>query len=202
MPTSFGQMRVEEFLEQTASKQPTPGGGAVAAVTGALGAALGQMVLAYSLGKKSLVAHQPMLEQTMLVLGRAQGKFIELAEADARAYSVVNELMRLPETDPRRVAEWADAVAASVRPPMAALGLACECARVLRELCGRTNTFLKSDLAIAGVLAEACAAAAKWNVVVNVPQLPEGERAKMLAEAERLHAVCVGLRSEIEKACG
>jgi len=195
-------MRVEEFLEQTASKQPTPGGGAVAAVTGALGAALGQMVLAYSLGKKSLVAHQPMLEQTMLVLGRAQGKFIELAEADARAYSVVNELMRLPETDPRRVAEWADAVAASVRPPMAALGLACECARVLRELCGRTNTFLKSDLAIAGVLAEACAAAAKWNVVVNVPQLPEGERAKMLAEAERLHAVCVGLRSEIEKACG
>ena len=202
MPTSFGQMRVEEFLEQTASKQPTPGGGAVAAVTGALGAALGQMVLAYSLGKKSLVAHQPMLEQTMLVLGRAQGKFIELAEEDARAYSVVNELMRLPETDPRRVAEWADAVAASVRPPMAALGLACECARVLRELCGRTNTFLKSDLAIAGVLAEACAAAAKWNVVVNVPQLPEGERAKMLAEAERLHAVCVGLRSEIEKACG
>jgi len=195
-------MRVEEFLEQTASKQPTPGGGAVAAVTGALGAALGQMVLAYSLGKKSLVAHQPMLEQTMLVLGRAQGKFIELAEEDARAYSVVNELMRLPETDPRRVAEWADAVAASVRPPMAALGLACECARVLRELCGRTNTFLKSDLAIAGVLAEACAAAAKWNVVVNVPQLPEGERAKMLAEAERLHAVCVGLRSEIEKACG
>jgi len=202
MPTSFGQMRVEEFLEQTASKQPTPGGGAVAAVTGALGAALGQMVLAYSLGKKSLVAHQPMLEQTMLVLGRAQGKFIELAEEDARAYSVVNELMRLPETDPRRVAEWADAVAASVRPPMAALGLACECARVLRELCGRTNAFLKSDLAIAGVLAEACAAAAKWNVVVNVPQLPEGERAKMLAEAERLHAVCVGLRSEIEKACG
>jgi len=195
-------MRVGEFLEQTASKQPTPGGGAVAAVTGALGAALGQMVLAYSLGKKSLVAHQPMLEQTMLVLGRARGKFIELAEADARAYSVVNELMRLPETDTRRVAEWADAVAASVRPPMAALGLACECARVLRELCGRTNTFLKSDLAIAGVLAEACAAAAKWNVVVNVPQLPEGERAKMLAEAERLHAVCVGLRSEIEKACG
>ncbi len=202
MPTSFSQMRVEEFLEQTASKQPTPGGGAVAAVTGALGAALGQMVLAYSLGKKSLVAHQPMMEQTMLVLGRARGKFIELAEEDARAYSVVNELMRLPETDPRRVAEWADAVAASVRPPMAALGLACECARVLRELCGRTNTFLKSDLAIAGVLAEACAAAAKWNVVVNVPQLPEAERAKMLAEAERLHAVCVGLRSEIEKACG
>lgn len=199
---SLGQSSIDQFLDQLGAKQPTPGGGAAASVAGAVGAALGQMVLAYSLGKKALAEHQELLEQAMAALTRARGMFLTLAQEDAAAYAVLNELMRLPAEDARRKQEWDAAVAASVRPPMASLALSSETARVLTGLCGTTNTQLKSDLAIAGILVEAAAAAAKWNVVINVPLLPEGEREKMLADAARMHEACAAARTHIERACG
>ena len=43
---------IENFLEAAAAKQPTPGGGSVAALAGALAAAMGEMVLNYTLGRR------------------------------------------------------------------------------------------------------------------------------------------------------
>ncbi|MFN5944565.1 MAG: cyclodeaminase/cyclohydrolase family protein, partial [Phycisphaerae bacterium] len=48
-PMSFSSLSLSTFLAQTAAKQPTPGGGAVAGLTGALAAALAHMVVNYSL---------------------------------------------------------------------------------------------------------------------------------------------------------
>lgn len=200
-PTSLGHWSIDQFLDQLGAKQPTPGGGAAASVAGAVGTALGQMVLAYSLGRKALAEHQPLLEHAMASLARGRGMFLTLAQEDAAAYAVLNELMRLPAEDARRKQEWDAAVAASIRPPMASLALSSETSRVLTSLCGTTNTQLKSDLAIAGILVEAAAAAAKWNVVINVPLLPEGERERALADAARMHEACRAARAHIERAC-
>ena len=52
---------LNDFLNAAAAKQPAPGGGSVAALAGALAASMGEMVLNYSVGKKSLVAHEPEL---------------------------------------------------------------------------------------------------------------------------------------------
>lgn len=204
LPTTspLNHLPIGAFLDQLGAKQPTPGGGAAASVAGAVGAGLGQMVLSYSLGKKSLAEHQPLLEQAMKALARAREMFLTLAQEDATAYGVLNDLMRLPADDVRRTREWDAAVDASIRPPMASLALSSETARVLVSLCGTTNTQLKSDLAIAGILIEAAAAAAKWNVVINVPLLPEAARARTLADARRMHEACVDARKHIEHACG
>lgn len=199
--TPIGTLSIDQFLDALGAKRPTPGGGAAASVAGAVGAALGQMVLAYSLGKKNLAQHQELLEGAMGALSRARAMFLTLAQEDAAAYAVLNELMRLPAEDARRKNEWDAAVGASIRPPMASLALSSETARVLTTLCGTSNTQLKSDLAIAGILVEAAAAAAKWNVVINVPLLPEGERQNVLADATRMHEACLHARAHIEKAC-
>ena len=45
---------IEDFLAATAARQPIPGGGSVTALVGALSAAIGEMVVNYSLGKKDL----------------------------------------------------------------------------------------------------------------------------------------------------
>jgi len=52
---------IAEFLDGTAARQPAPGGGSVAALVGALSAAIGEMVLNYSIGKKGLEPHQDSL---------------------------------------------------------------------------------------------------------------------------------------------
>jgi methenyltetrahydrofolate cyclohydrolase len=151
---SFRELSVSDFLAQTAAKQPTPGGGAVAGLCGALAAALAQMVVSYSLGKKNLAEHQPMLVDAQQRLERARAMLLQLADEDAAAYGLLNELGKLPENDARRVREWPGAVAASVAVPMSVAACATDMLHLMASLTGRSNAYLRSDLAIAAVLAD------------------------------------------------
>lgn len=193
--------RVDEFLAALAAKQPTPGGGAVASLTGALAAALGSMVLAYTVGKKAFVAHAADHDRAVAALARSRSLFIEYADEDARAYAALNALQRLPEGDASRQEQWPRAVEEAINAPTACLALAAETARVLVGLCGTTNRHLASDLAIAGILTEACAAAARWNILVNLTLLDGTRRDEARARADRLLAACAQARASIEAAC-
>ncbi|RMH26680.1 MAG: hypothetical protein D6693_06740 [Planctomycetota bacterium] len=160
-------------LDAIAAKTPTPGGGATAALAGALAAAQAEMVVAYSLGKKDLAEHQEALADARGRLGRSRALFLELAEEDAAAYGLVSELLRLDARDPRRAAELPAAVGAATRVPLACVANATALARLCLTLAPITNPHLASDLAIAALLAEACARAGAENVRVNLPALAE-----------------------------
>src|SRR5262249_30199649 len=77
---------INEFLAALAAKQPTPGGGSVAAIAGALAAAMGEMVINYSIGKKNLIAHEPKLREALAELTRARGMLLELMIEDQLAF--------------------------------------------------------------------------------------------------------------------
>ncbi|MCA3005337.1 MAG: cyclodeaminase/cyclohydrolase family protein [Planctomycetaceae bacterium] len=191
------------FLDGLAAKTPTPGGGAVAALTGATAAALGQMVLAYSIGKKDLAEHQPALEADRGQLQRARGLFLALAEEDAAAYRLLNELQRLPAEDARRKAEMGKAVEASIGAPMACLAAACDLLRLFEPLPPKTNKFLRSDLAIAAMLAETAARAAAENVKINLPLLTDdAQRAAKAAAVAEMLAGAASRQAAVVRACG
>jgi formiminotetrahydrofolate cyclodeaminase len=199
---AFHALPISDFLSQLAAKTPTPGGGAVASTTGAIAASLAHMVVAYSLNKKNLADHQPALQRASIVLQRTSELFLELAEEDAAAYANYNELSRLPETDPRRARELAGALENSINAPRAVLGAAADLLRLLESLQPITNTYLRSDLAIAAVLAEAAAASAWWNIYINLPQLTDAAlRAKLQSECQSLLSQSSARRQKIEKAC-
>lgn len=172
MPSPFHSFVISEFLTQTAAKQPTPGGGAVASVTGALAAALAQMVVSYSAGKKSLLQHQGLHESAAAKLVRAREVLLCLADEDAAAYGLVNELSKLEAWDPRRES-LAAAQLASAHVPLSVAAACVDLLRLFVELEPASNKHLRSDLAIAAVLAHAAARSAAWNVVVNLPSLDE-----------------------------
>jgi formiminotetrahydrofolate cyclodeaminase len=203
-PSSSGlaTLRVSEFLSAVAAKSPAPGGGAVASVTGALGAALGRMVVSYSTGKKALAPYQPRLEQIAASLARLSDLLLTLSDEDAAAYSVVNELSRLPETDPRRRAQWAEAVSAAVGAPRATLGACCDMLRLLEELGPISNRHLRSDLAIAAELAESGAKAARWNVLVNLSLITDDRaRSALRTEIDTLVTDASRRCAAIERSC-
>lgn len=193
---------ISDFLTQLGAKTPTPGGGAVAALTGATAAALARMVVSYSLGKKNLAEHQTYLNDAAALLDRARDLFLEFADADAACYAVLNELQKLPDTDPRRVADLPAAAEAAVQVPLACAAGASDLLRTCEALVPRTNRYLRSDLAIAAILAEGAVASACWNVRVNVPSLTSEERKKeTLAEVDRLLRDSQTRRTLVEQGC-
>ncbi len=196
------RLTLDSFLQSLGDKTPAPGGGAAACSTGATAAALARMVVEYSIGKKALADHQPALEHARLALARLTGIFLQLADEDAAAYGLVNELGKLRETDPRRLAELPGASAAAVAAPRAALAACCDLLRLVESLAPITNKHLRSDLAIAAVLAEAGAKSAWWSVLVNLPLVAdEAERAIVHSESRREINDAAARRAVVESAC-
>ena len=91
-PTSLGDMSVSGFLAALASKSPTPGGGAAAAVTLAQSAALGSMVIAYTEGKAKWSSHAALHEHAASFLAQVRLEAVALADRDASAYRALNAL--------------------------------------------------------------------------------------------------------------
>lgn len=200
--SSIATLRFSELLNQVAAKTPSPGGGAVACAAGAIAASLAHMVVAYSLGKKNLALHQPALEAASASLRKVEAILIELGDEDAQAYSLVNELMKLPEGDARRASEFAGAVQAAIQIPMAAIAACDDLLRLCESLAPITNIHLHSDLAIAAVLAESAARASRWNVRVNASMLTDAAaRARVLADADRSLSDAARRRESVERAC-
>ncbi|MFM9994879.1 MAG: cyclodeaminase/cyclohydrolase family protein [Phycisphaerales bacterium] len=200
--SNLARMSFGDLLDAIGSKTPAPGGGAVAGATGALAAALARMVVAYSLGKKSLAAHQAALQHADDALVRVRAVLLELADEDAAAYAEVNALTKLPETDPRRARELPAAAERSVQVPMAALAACSNLLRLLEDAGPKTNPHLKSDWAIAAILADAGARAAEWNVRVNLPLLADAaRRAAVSEECRRALAESAARAARVENAC-
>jgi formiminotetrahydrofolate cyclodeaminase len=198
----FGDMTMHEFLVAVGARTPTPGGGAVASVVGAVGAALAQMVLNYSIGKKNLATHEARLRGAMMQLSRASELFLALAVEDAEAYGLVNALSRLPEDDKRRQTELPEAMAASVQVPMTTIAACVDVLRLFDELSGITNRHLRSDLAIAAVLADAAARCSRWNVLVNMSSLSDAsQRMDRARQMNELLNESRRLMEKVEHAC-
>lgn len=181
-------MSVRELLDELGAKTPAPGGGAVASMAGGLAAALGGMVIAYSIGKKSLAQHADALEAAARRLLVARNLLLRLAQEDASAYELYSELSRLPEGDERRTRELPAAIQRCVQAPRSVLAASVDVARLLETLAPITNRHLHSDLGVAGVMCEAAARSAAWNVQVNLPLLADAAARETIA-GETRHAV-------------
>lgn len=195
------QQTVGEFLEALAAKSPTPGGGAVASVTASIAAALAQMVLRYSQGKKSLAEHAQLHETSLDELQQLGADALALAQADAEAYGKLNTLWKLDKDDPVRQREWVGAVSGAIDAPRRVMLVSVRMLERFGDLVGKTNAMLDSDLAIAAVLADAGVRAGAWNVRINLPLVDDADAARQLgAEIEAIIERSRDLCDRVERA--
>ena len=199
---TLDQMTVSALLDAVAAKAPTPGGGAVAAIVGALGAALGMMVVNYSTGRKSLASHAALHEEAMRRLAAARAELLQLARDDADAYARLNDLMKRPEDDARRQREWSAAVEAAIAAPRLMMASCAALLTLLESLKAATNRSLRSDMAIAAILADASARAAAWNVRINLSMIAsEAARRRLAGDLAADLAAARSACERIESAC-
>jgi formiminotetrahydrofolate cyclodeaminase len=178
---SLAQATLQDFCDRLADKVPSPGGGAVAAVTLAHAAALGSMVLRYTIGRPAFAAHEAVNTAALEMLDALRTEALALADRDAAAYARLAGLWKLAPEDPQRLREFGPAVQEAIDAPRRVVEAAAELARCVRSLVTTTNPRLASDLAIAGDLAAVAAEAAAWNVRVNLSSLGDATTATTLA---------------------
>lgn len=193
---------IQDFLSSVSAKQPIPGGGAVAGLLTAMSSSLGQMVLAYTEGKKKYEEHNSLHASTVGILIDSSEQALLLANRDAKAYATLNELWKLDRDDPKRIESWDAAVTEAILAPLEVIDVCTTVLRALVELTGKTNALLNSDLVIAAILAEAGARSALLNVEINLQQMKESEAKNSFeVQAKTLVGCCKTLCASIETAC-
>ena len=177
---------VEAFASAVAAPTPTPAGGSIAALSGGLAAALGEMVCGISLKRQSLVAHHPVLSESQRRLSALRQRLLDNIDADAQSYEAVMAAFKLPKSTESEKAARAQAIeTASMRAtlvPLETAELSVEAAKIISGLRGITIPLAAPDLAVALDLTGTARRAAIENVRANLPAIKDQE---FLSDVER-----------------
>ena len=163
---------VTSFLDDLASNAPAPGGGSVASLSGALGAALISMVCNLTLGKKGYEEVQGDIQGLLAQSEALRQEMIDLLEADVAVYTAYSLTAKMPRnTDEEKAARTQAMQAALKNATMVPLRIA-EAAVKVMDLCMLTaekgNKGAVSDAGVAVLMAEAALRSAALNVLINL----------------------------------
>jgi glutamate formiminotransferase/formiminotetrahydrofolate cyclodeaminase len=178
LPENAGPLvsrRVAEFIDEVSRDSPAPGGGSIAALAGALGAALASMVANLSVGKAEF---DPQYEALCDLAERSQAAKDALTGAvdeDTEAFNEVIEAMRLPKDTPeqseRRSQAMEDGYKSAVRVPLRTARLCREVLDLCQAAAGIGNQAVMSDAAVGALMAFAGVHGAIHNVRINLPHI-------------------------------
>jgi formiminotetrahydrofolate cyclodeaminase len=167
------------FLEELASSSPAPGGGSVAALAGALGAALIAMVCNLTIGKKKYAAVEPEMKKILAQAGQLQERLTTLIDTDTAAFNKVIEAFGLPkETDPQkalRAAAIREATKEATLVPLQVMKQCIDALALARHVAVAGNVNSISDAGVAALMLQAAAESAGLNVQINLNGLNDLE---------------------------
>ncbi len=182
-------LSIEEFIDRLASDAPTPGGGAVAALTGALGASLGRMACGFTVGKPKYAEVEPEVKQIASRLSRSAMMLKQLIDEDAAAYAQLSAAFKLDKSDPARKEKLLGSAGVAAAVPLETVAVSRQVLCDLRRLEPLSNPNLRSDVEAGMHLAQAAMLAAAANVRVNLPLLSEEQSGKVASELDRMLTV-------------
>ncbi|MBM3211488.1 cyclodeaminase/cyclohydrolase family protein, partial [Candidatus Poribacteria bacterium] len=168
---------LKKYLDEAASGAPTPGGGSVAALAGALGAALTSMVCNFTVGKKKYKDVEAEVAKILSEAEELRAKLLELMVEDTRVYGKVSEAYSMPNNSPEEKEARSEAIQKALKVAMKApLEAALCCHRILKlnePLVEKGNKNLISDVGVAILLAESAMRSAILNVEINLSYIKD-----------------------------
>jgi len=163
---------VEGFLDTLASDAPAPGGGAAAALSAAMGAALVSMVCNLTVGRERYQAHEEVMRAALAEADDLRVRALALATADGDAFGAVGAAYALPrKTDEEKAARTArvqEALKGAAGPPLRTVAVAARVVELCVEIAQRGNPNVVSDVGVAALSARAALDGAALNVRVNL----------------------------------
>ena len=173
------------FVEVLASDAPAPGGGGAAALVGAIGTALGNMVGSLTVGKKKYAAVEAEIRALMAKCDSLQEELLDQVEADEKGFVPLSKAYGIPKDDPTRETVLEEATLTACAVPVRIMELCCEALETISVFAAKGSRLAVSDAGCAAVCVKAALQAASLNVFINTKAM------KNRPLAEELNAKCL-----------
>ena len=183
----FTQNSCREFVTVLASNAPVPGGGGAAALVGAIGTALGNMVGSLTVGKKKYADVEAEIVALKAKCDALQTELLDQVPADAVGFEPLAKAYGIPKDDPNRDQILEDATVTACAVPMHIMELCCEALDAIAVFAEKGSRLAVSDAGCGAVCVKAALQAASLNVFINTKTL------KDRAKAEEMNAKCLGM---------
>lgn len=187
----LANLTVKDFLKKTASNEPVPGGGSIAALNAAIAASLTEMVANLTIGRKKYEEKEAQMQQIALSASEYQEKFIKDIDADSDAYNSVFAAFKLPkETEEEKTARSAHIQAATkiaAEVPLDVARNAYAMMDIIAEVAQNGNQNAITDACVGIMTARTAVLSAILNVKINLSSIKDADYvAKMSAEIDEL----------------
>ncbi len=186
----LNKMTLYEFMNETASESPAPGGGSVSAYIGTLGVALGTMVANLSGHKKGWDDRWKEFSEWAEKGKDIQNKLLRLVDDDTNAFNEILTAFRLPRSNYEEIKNRNKAIQDATRGaaliPFRVMETAFSGYKLIGEMVEKGNPESVTDAATGALALRACIRGAFLNVKVNVTGLDDKDFASGLIEKGRI----------------
>ena len=169
--------KISNFLDELASNSPTPGGGSVAALAGALGAALISMVGNLTVGKKKYEDVEEDIKKIISSSEKLRYELSQLIEEDVKVFNNFMATYKMPkETEDEKKVRAEKIQESLIEAAKVPLRVAYKCLDILslsKEVAEKGNVNVVSDAGVAVLMAEAALESAILNVKINLKMIKD-----------------------------
>ncbi len=176
-----------KFVEVLASDAPAPGGGGAAALVGAIGTALGNMVGSLTVGKKKYADVEAEIIALKAKCDDLQKQLLDQVEADEINFLPLAKAYGIPKDDPNRDKVMEEATIIACSTPVKIMELCCEALDAIAVFAAKGSRLAVSDAGCGAVCVKAALQAASLNVFINTKTLKNRE------VAEEMNAKCLNM---------
>lgn len=193
---------LENFLEDTASGTPTPGGGSVAALVGSLGAALLCMVANFTVGKPKYKIVEKDVKEILKKAEELKNNLSALIQEDVEAYGKFAQASKMPKETPQMKKKRAQALQKALKEaaevPWRTAEASFQVIELGQKLLPKGNPNLVTDIAVGVLLAEAALQSAVVNVEINLSFIKDEEYKKEKSKSlSRISSRAFQMKNEV-----
>lgn len=173
------KLTVQDFVEQLASANPTPGGGSASALAGAVAAGLVEMACNLTVGREKFRDVEEELKVVLARAGKLREQLLAAVDEDTDAYDKVSQAYKLPkateEEKNARSAAIQEALKYATEVPLKVALASLEVSQLALIALEKSNPNVASDARVARVVADAAREGATANVEINLGSITDGD---------------------------
>jgi formiminotetrahydrofolate cyclodeaminase len=159
---------IKKYIDDLAAREPVPGGGSAAALTGALGAALLEMACNFTIGNKKYKDMEEAISGYLILIKKTREEFLFLVDEDAKVYSSIREAFK---TKDEKIID--NALKQGYYISLKICELAKSGMAVASHLSERSNVNLMTDAGCGAELLKACFNSGVFNSEINLKGIKE-----------------------------